>query len=264
MKPRGVAVLLSLLTLFFGAASGLDLLEGDPDSQTDFFQYSEYFSMDSPPSGDGVESYSLSGREPSALYLGDQLISYSTYKATYAQNNALWIQGSSNWAQYVACPLGAYLWLITYAPNGRMTDFYEIYPDKSVHYDQYNEFPGYNRIAFHADTVGRHILFFVSDSRPSNVVVIDVRSAVFPPGPEPSPPTGYTTITFKSSWLRGYSVYANGNYVGTEGQGGDLRDGKYRLTLPGDQYYVLTLSSTGRDYSERGTFSSGYSYTLTI
>jgi hypothetical protein len=76
--------------------------------------------------------------------------------------------------------------------------------------------------------------------------------------------TGSARVIFSSSWLRGYSVLVDGSYVGGDGQGGDPLDGTYSLTVAGDQYHTLEISSGGQTYSEQGKFLSGYTYRLNL
>ncbi len=54
--------------------------------------------------------------------------------------------------------------------------FYEIVQtDKpTLNYNIYQFLPGYNSIGFNADQVGRHMLYYVVNNQPSDVVVIDV------------------------------------------------------------------------------------------
>jgi hypothetical protein len=44
----------------------------------------------------------------------------------------------------------------------------------SSNYKTYQFSQGYNTMKFKADQVGRHMLYFVVNSQPSNVVVVDV------------------------------------------------------------------------------------------
>jgi len=240
--------------------------DATPYGATEFSLYSDYFSMDAPAAGGTVAWYSISGQEPTALYTGGpsgRSFTYSEYQSTYGGLNALWIQGSTSWTRYVVCPVGAYLRLLAYSSGRGLADFYEIDPGGRLSRDSYRFDPGYNRLAtFHADEVGRHVLLFVVDNRPSNVVIVDVRKGVWPPSP--TPPSGYATVILRASKLRGYSVFVDGSYVGADGESGDLQDGIYRLTLPGDRYRTITITCMRRTYTERGTFLSGYSYALSI
>jgi len=187
---------------------------GVPDTSqyggTEVSQYSQYFSMEAPTTGgSGPEKYYVS-EEPSMVYFGGQSVPYSTYQTSYGGSNSLWIQGSMGWTQYVVCPMYAYLSILAHTPGGGSTDFYEIYPDGRVRQDSYWFSPGYNRMIFQADMVGRHILLFVVNNQPSNVVIVDVRSGGWSPGPMP----GYAKVTVKSSRIRGYNVYVDDSYIG--------------------------------------------------
>ncbi len=104
---------------------------------------------------------------------------YTQYKSIVPSNtNDLWIQGATNWTQYVVTPLGTWLQLVANAPVGGPAGFYEmIQTDKSTsQYKTYQFNQGYNTMNFQADKVGRHTLYFVVNNQPSNVVVVDVFS----------------------------------------------------------------------------------------
>ena len=75
------------------------------------------------------------------------------------------------------------------------------------------------------------MLYFVVNNQPSNVVIVDV-FAQAPPTTTPiasMPPqtptvNGDTPVTIQSQGMRGYQVFLDGNYIGTEGTGGDPLD----------------------------------------
>jgi hypothetical protein len=50
----------------------------------------------------------------------------------------------------------------------------------TVKYSTYQFNQGYNTMNYNADQVGRHMLYFVVDNQPSNVVVVDVFAQVQP------------------------------------------------------------------------------------
>ena len=93
-----------------------------------------------------------------------------------SKTNDLWVQGATNWAQYVVSPVGTWIQLVANAPVGGPAGFYEIVQTdtNNVKYNTYQFNPGYNTMNFHADQVGRHMLYFVVNNQPSNVVVVDV------------------------------------------------------------------------------------------
>jgi hypothetical protein len=223
-----------------------------------------YYSTDAPASGgSGFQQYSVSGREPSTVYFGGQSTSYSTYRSTYGGANSLWILGSWSWTQYASTPLGAYLQILAYSSGGGSADFYEIYPSGSVDHKQYTFWPGYSRINFRADAVGRHILLFVVNNQPSNAVIIDVSSGGWPPSPGPGPVPSYARVTVRSSWLSGYSVNVDGIHDYNDVSDGRL-DGVASFTVTGDQYHNIKITSPGYVRSYYRYFRSGYAYTLTM
>ena len=302
MKMKGVVVLFAVLTFLGMAAAenndewmveplessdyltfgsqppddGTLTMVSDPDngfgatqyesSESEFSQYSQFFSMEA-PSDSGIESYQLS-RQPTSLYTSGpsgQAVAYSTYQSTYGGGNALWIMGTSSWTQYVTCPLGAYLRLLAYVPGGGTAEFYEIYPDRHVLYNSYWFNSGYTKMTFQADQIGRHILLFVANNQPSNVVVVDVTSGSWPPWPpSPGPVPGTAKITIRSGSITGYRVSVDGSYVGTEGQFGDIPDGVFNFTVSGDTYHSVQITSPGYTYIKGRIFNSGYHYTLNI
>jgi hypothetical protein len=271
LRSFGLAVcLFSAIILGLPIACSLDPPDDFGYSSEDVSQFADFFKTSAPAVSGEVVSYNPAGREPSSVYFSDRSTSYSTYQSTYLGTNSLWIMGSSSWAQRVVCPLGAYLSLLAYSSSGGRADFYEIYPDGRLLPKSYSFYPGYSRLTFEADEVGRHILLFILNNQPSNVVIVDVASGGWPPssgpspglGPWPSP--GSARVIFSSSWLTGYSVFVDGSYVGGDGQGGDPLDGTYSLNVAGNQYHTLEISSGGQTYSEQGTFLTGYTYRLNL
>lgn len=223
-----------------------------------------YYSMDAPSSGGGgVQQYSVSGHEPTNVYFGGQSVSYSTYRSTYGGTNSLWILGSWSWTQRASCPLWAYLQLLAYSPSGGSAELYEIYPNGNVDKDSTYLWPGYTRINFQADSIGRYILLFVVNNQPSNAVVIDVSSGGWPPGPGPSPAPSYARVTVRSSWISGYSVSVDDVRSYSDGSDGSL-DGVVSFTVSGDQYHTIKITRPGYLRSYTRFFRSGYAYTLTM
>ncbi|MCK9441220.1 MAG: hypothetical protein M0Q13_07350 [Methanothrix sp.] len=102
---------------------------------------------------------------------------FTQYASTVPSNtNDLWIQGATNWTQYVVSPVGTWLQLIAYAPVEGPAGFYEMIQTDttSSKYKTYQFNQGYNTMNFNADQVGRHMLYFVVNNQPSNTVVVDV------------------------------------------------------------------------------------------
>jgi hypothetical protein len=101
---------------------------------------------------------------------------YQYAAAVPSKTNDLWIQGATNRTQYVAIPIGTWLQLVAHAPVGGPAGFYEMIQTDttSSKYSIYQFNQGYNTMNFQADQIGRHMLYFVINSQPSNVVVVDV------------------------------------------------------------------------------------------
>ena len=75
---------------------------------------------------------------------------------------------------------------------------------------------------------------------------------------------GHISVTLRSSWFKGYDVYLDGKYVGTEGSGSDLLDGIYNFRVPGNMWHTIVISKNGQSYDETGTFVSGAAYRFTL
>ena len=99
-----------------------------------------------------------------------------------ATRSDLWIRGTANWSQYAVVPLGSKLELVAYVPQRGDAGFYQTIQTNSIFHDYcvYQLNPGYNNMSFDADQAGRHMLYFVINNQPSNVVIVDV----FPPQAE--------------------------------------------------------------------------------
>ncbi|UEC43981.1 MAG: hypothetical protein METHAR1v1_1870001, partial [Methanothrix sp.] len=241
-----------------------------------YSQYLQYYFTEEEvlPPDRGPAAFAITGNEPSVLNFGWQTLPYSEYIASgiYAGSNELWIEGETAWTRYAACPVGTWLQIVASTPAGGAADFYEISPSSGARVTQH-AFGKYNRMGFFASEVGRYVLFFVANNLPSNVVVIDVGpewtpygvpgysmpgsaipgpsmpgsmilpSAAIPstPWPNPIPTSGDVAVTLQSQNMRGYDVYLNDNYVGTDGQGGDALDGIFKLNVVGGQWHTIKV-----------------------
>jgi hypothetical protein len=122
--------------------------------------------------------FDITQKTPSSVYYGAGVgLPYSQYTSIVpSKTNDLWVQGATNWTQYVVTPVGTWLQLVANAPVGGPAGFYEMTQTDttSSKYNTYQFNPGYNTMNFNADQVGRHMLYFVVNNQPSNVVVVDV------------------------------------------------------------------------------------------
>ena len=153
-----------------------------PYSDTTFSPFAQYYVPSGTPVVGGIISnptkFDITKKTPTAVYYGAGVgLPYPQYEATVtSKTNDLWIQGATNWTQYVVSPVGTWLQLIAYAPVAGPAGFYEtIQTDTtSSKYNAYQFNQGYNTMNFKADKVGRHMLYFVVNNQPSNTVIVDV------------------------------------------------------------------------------------------
>ena len=272
---------LILLTCVSGVqAQGPDQMVS-ATSKVDFSQYSQYYSM---PQGSAPtthivapEKYDINGKVPTSIYFGyqQQAVPYSQYQtySTYTGGNSLWIQGATSWTQYAAVPQGSSLSLLAISSAGGNGYLYEIYPDGHLTKNYYYFYPGYNLINFYADAVGQHILLFVIDYSISNAVAINVVSYTPPyvppyqnpypqgiylsPASTPISTTGDSQVSIVSQSMKGYQVFLDGNYIGTEGTGGDPLDGKFSFSVVGNQNHEVRVFNGQFNYQKTMFFDRG-------
>jgi hypothetical protein len=188
MTDEGIASMLHWLDTpvpnfpWYTTTGGAFYSQAVPD--TTFSPYTEYYVPSGSPVVGGIISnptkFDITQKTPTAVYYGAGVgLPYTQYAATVtSKTNDLWIQGATNWTQYAVCPVGTWLQLIAYAPVAGPAGFYEtIQTDTtSTKYKAYQFDQGYNTMNFKADQVGRHMLYFVVNSQPSNTVIVDVFS----------------------------------------------------------------------------------------
>ncbi|VVB71704.1 Plastocyanin [uncultured archaeon] len=235
---------------------------GQAIDQSAFEQFSQYYRSTSEAPKDQVTAptkFDLKGSEPAMLYFGSaqKAIPYSQYKsyATSTGINSLWIRGTNSWSQYAVVPLGSVLTLTAISPAGGLGYLYEIYPDDTLDAKSHS-FYAYNQIDFYADQVGQHQLFFNIGGQPSNVIAIDVE-------PYQQPIYSFSSVTVASSWLRGYAVYVDGNYVATEGMNGGSQ-GFVTFSVTGNQYHTIAVYGSGFSFSDSKYFGAGNAYQLNV
>jgi hypothetical protein len=148
---------------------------------TTFSPFTEYYTTTGTPVVGIVSNptkFDITQKTPSNVYYGAGVgLPYSQYASTVpSKTNDLWIQGATNWTQYVVSPVGTWLQFIAYAPIEGPAGFYEMIQTDSTSskYKTYQFNQGYNTMNFNADQVGRHMLYFVVNNQPSNVVIVDV------------------------------------------------------------------------------------------
>jgi hypothetical protein len=151
-------------------------------SESTFSPFREFYTTSGTTVVSGIIStpvrFDIAQKTPSRIYFGTgQVLPYSQYTSIVpSKTNDLWVQGATDWSQYVVSPLGTWLQLVANAPVGGPAGFYEIVQTdtSTVKYSTYQFNQGYNTMNYNADQVGRHMLYFVVNNQPSNVVVVDV------------------------------------------------------------------------------------------
>ena len=250
-----------------------------PYSDTTFSPYREYYTTSGTPVVGGIVSnpakFDIAEKTPSSVYYGAGVgLPYSQYASIApSKTNDLWIQGATNWTQYVVSPVGTWLQLIANAPVGGPAGFYEIVQTdtSTVKYNIYQFNPGYNTMNFQAGQVGRHMLYFVVNNQPSNVVIVDVfaqaagnaAAGIYPAGTQTpvtvlgnaANPDIITTSRSSSQTSNGVSTTTttsdgqtttttNGQTTVTPaGQSTTTSDGTYQTTTSADGTTQTTTSS---------------------
>jgi hypothetical protein len=149
-----------------------DAGQQSPDSLAMFREFYEpdQGTQGSNPVQSGPVQFDLNGNEPTYLIINGQSRPYDPY---YVPSNSFWILGRTSWTQYIECPMNARFSMIALSEGGPTT-VVERYPDGYQSVQQYVFYPGYTRLVFTADSVGRHTLTFYTGNQPSNQVNVDV------------------------------------------------------------------------------------------
>lgn len=154
-------------------------------------QYSQYYTMPtvSTPSAhiSAPAQTMIVGKTPAIVYLGTQ-------NQSNEGGNALWIQETPSWTQYVEVAQGATVTLIAVSPAGGSGYLSEIHNGTTYNSNFY--FYPDSILTFYADTIGQHVLSFTISGQSSDQVTINVIAYV--------PPQCYPTL---------YNYYEPYNYL---------------------------------------------------
>jgi len=123
---------------------------------------------------------------------------------------------------------------------------------------------------FYGDSPGWHTLQYYCSGW-SNYIYVYVYGSSFYPGPGPTPPSPYppapgcnAQIIITSDWMRGYSVYVDGNYIGGDGRRGDHLDGTFSFSVSGNQQHTIKIQNEGFSYSQTKRYNCGNTYTIRV
>jgi hypothetical protein len=81
--------------------------------------------------------------------------------------------------------------------------------------------------------------------------------ATYPAVQFPPSIAGDTPVTIVSQGMRGYQVFLDGNYIGTEGTGGDIPDGKFGFNVVGNQNHEVRVYDGQFNYPKTMFFQRG-------
>ena len=82
-------------------------------------------------------------------------------------------------------------------------------------------------------------------------------TATYPAVQFPPSITGDTPVIIVSRGMRGYQVFLDGNYIGTEGTGGDITDGKFGFNVAGNQNHEVRVYDGQFNYPKTTFFQRG-------
>ncbi|RQW80583.1 MAG: hypothetical protein EHM14_04265 [Methanothrix sp.] len=248
---------------------------------TTFSPFSEFYAASGIPVVNGIIStpakFDIAQKTPATIYYGaGEALPYSQYVSTMpSRTNDLWVQGETSWSQYVVSPVGTWLQLVANVPVGGSAGFYEsVQTDKTTQrYSTYQFNQGYNTMNFYAGQVGRHMLYFVVNNQPSNVIIVDVfaqapstqyqtyatttTTPIVSTQPQTTPVGGDTPVTIQSQGMRGYQVFLDENYIGTDGSGGDALDGVFDFRVIGGQNHNIRVYDGQFNYPKSMYFARG-------
>jgi len=214
---------------------------------------------------------------PSTVYFSYQMqaVPYTQYQsnAAYTGGNSLWILGSSSWSQYAKVPQGSGLSLLATSSTGGNGYLYEINPNGKLSKESFYFFSGSSQIDFYADTIGQHVLLFIIGGQVSNAIVIEVTASyppsypktspsyppayIIPPATTTPPATGDTAVMIVSQGMKGYQVFLDGNYIGTEGTGADALDGRFSFRVIGGRNHDVRVYDGQFNYPKTMFFTRG-------
>jgi hypothetical protein len=280
MRPSEVAA-----EKLFEKGIGEPWVGGNPPSSSSFdLKFSQYYSINKKSTSkshiEAPKKHEVKNEMPAKVYFSYQMqaLPYAQYKAssTYTGENALWIQGATSWTQYAQVPQGSSLSLLAASSSGGNGYLCEINPNGILSKNSFYFFPGSSQIPFNADNAGQYILLFIIDSKVSNSVVIDVvpyapvyqnptpirsvqpyKQTTIATTSTPIPTTGDSTATIVSQSMRRYQVFLDGNYIGTEGTGGDSLDGKFTFKVVGNQNHEVRVYDGQFNYPKTMFFDRG-------
>lgn len=91
----------------------------------------------------------------------------------------------------------------------------------------------------------------------STYPVVQFPASIYTTTQSPAATTGDSTATIVSQGMRGYQVFLDGNYIGTEGTGGDPLDGRFSFRVVGNQNHDVRVYDGQFNYPKTIFFERG-------
>lgn len=280
-----------------GAGASQFLVGYQYSSNATFAKYAQYFTLSQGKSvgqnrsmNNRIDASITDGTKatfPSTLYfgIGMQAVPYSQYK-TYAPitgGNTLWIQGAASWTQYAQVPQGSSLSLLASSSSGGNGYIYEIDPNGILTKNAFTFFAGNSQFPIDVNAVGEYILLFIINGQASNAVVIDVvpytppysqsqmplydnqypQGTVLMPSATSTSIAGDSAVTVVSTGMRGYQVFVDGRYIGSDGSGDPL-DGTFSFQVAGNQNHEIRVYDGRFNYVKTIFFDRGGKKTIYV
>jgi hypothetical protein len=99
--------------------------------------------------------------------------------------------------------------------------------------------------------------FRVYPKQTSAYPFVQISAPLYTTTQSPTASTGDSTATIISKGMRGYQVFLDGNYIGTEGTGGDPLDGKFSFRVIGNQNHEIRVFDGQFNYPKTMFFERG-------
>lgn len=173
----------------------------------------------------------LSGREPQTVLV--------------AGENSLWIDSGTNWSRSLQSVASEAVDIIASCNNSASADLYLIsYSNSSIKHYNYKFQEGYNLLRLVPGGPGRIFLLMVCQGEPGGAIMLDVQ-----PRPEQTTPTfqdvgdisiGESLVTVKSERFRGFDLYVDGIFFGSDGSDGTL-DGTAHLIVGSGKTHTISV-----------------------
>ena len=143
----------------------------------------------------GLRPFNVKVSPSTNVFYDGSYLKWNGFISQFPSTSAgLWIERSAGWSWYATMPLGGWSRELLYVPIVSPISMYDIYPSGFVmRYNLGVVRPGYYYLWYYADTPGRHIDVFGTNSGYSNKVIVDVYtmytfSVTKPMPPKPVPP----------------------------------------------------------------------------